>query len=92
MLADWRTAPIDARLRAMLGFLEKMTLRPTELGPPDAAAVRAAGVSDEQMKNAIHVTALFNMIDRIADALEFHIPDAAGFQAGARMLLKRGYA
>ena len=36
--ADWRTAPIDERLRAMLGFIEKLTLRPDELGPADAEA------------------------------------------------------
>ena len=53
--ADWRTAPIDERLRAMLGFIEKLTLRPDELGPEDADAVRAAGVSDEAMVDAIHV-------------------------------------
>ena len=35
VLTDWRTAPIDARLRATLGFLEKLTLAPTEVRPAD---------------------------------------------------------
>ena len=52
----------------MLGFLEKLTLRPEELGPTDADAVRATGVSDEAMVDAIHVAALFNMIVRLADS------------------------
>ena len=59
----------------MLGFLEKLTLRPEELGPADADAVRAAGVSDEAMVDAIHVAALFNMIVRLADSLGWDVPD-----------------
>ncbi len=31
----------------MLGFIETLTLHPDRLGPADADAVRAAGVSDE---------------------------------------------
>ena len=59
----------------MLGFLEKLTLRPEELGPEDADAVRAAGVSDEAMVDAIHVAALFNMIVRMADSLGWDVPE-----------------
>jgi len=33
VLRDWRTAPLDPKLRATLGFLEKLTLAPTEVGP-----------------------------------------------------------
>ncbi len=91
MLADWRTAPIDERLRATLGFLAKLTLEPDEIGPADAEAVRAAGVSDEALADAIHVCALFNTIDRIADALSFHVPPAELLERGAPAFLKRGY-
>jgi alkylhydroperoxidase family enzyme len=63
--ADWRTAPIDEKLRVTLGFVEKLTLRPDELTRADADAVRAAGVSDEALVDAIHVAALFNMIVRL---------------------------
>src|SRR2546422_7850830 len=30
VLRDWRTAPLDPKLRATLGFLEKLTLAPTD--------------------------------------------------------------
>lgn len=83
--------PIGDGLRAMLGFLEILTLRPDELGPSDAGAVRAAGVSDQAMVDAVHVAAAFNTIDRIADATGFRVPTAESFQRGARMLLERGY-
>jgi hypothetical protein len=89
---DWRTAPVDRRLRATLGFLEKLTLRPGELTSADADAVRATGVRDEALVDAIHVAALFNMIVRVADALAFEVPPPASFRARAEAMLSGGYA
>jgi uncharacterized peroxidase-related enzyme len=90
-LHDWRTAPIDARLRAMLGFLEKLTLTPDLLAATDARQLRDAGLSDSAIEDAIHVCALFSVYDRLADSLEFAIPDDKGFAQSATVLLKRGY-
>jgi len=89
---DWRTAPISEPLRAMLGFIEKLTLRPAELTRADADAVRAAGVSDEAIVDAIHVAALFNMIVRLADALGWDVPPFEAFYARADGMLASGYA
>lgn len=91
VLADYRTAAIDEKLRATLGFLEKLTLTPLALGPDDAKAVRAAGVSDEAIRDAILVCSLFNTIDRIADALGFVPNDARGLRWVQRILLGLGY-
>ena len=91
MLNDWRTAPIDAKLRATLGFLEKLTLRPAEVGPADVAPLRALGLSDAAIEDAIHACVLFNIYDRMADALQFHLPGPAGYAASGRSLMKRGY-
>jgi alkylhydroperoxidase family enzyme len=91
VLADWRTAPVLDGLRATLGFLETLTLRPEELGPADAAAVRAAGVSDAALADAIHVCALFNTIDRIADALAFRVPPREESERIAPRFFARGY-
>lgn len=92
MLDDWRTAPIDEPLRAMLGFLEKLTLHPDAIGPADVAPLRALGLGDPQIADAIHVAAIFNVIDRIADAFEFHVPTDDQQRTAGRGLLKRGYA
>ena len=92
MLDDWRTAPVGDSLRATLGFLEKLTLEPDALEPADAVAVRAAGVSDDALLDAIAVAALFNMIDRIADALGFDVPPPEAFAARADRMLATGYA
>jgi uncharacterized peroxidase-related enzyme len=92
VLADYRTAPIPEKLRATLAFLEKLTLRPDEVGPDDVAPLRAAGLSDEEIEDAIHVCALFNLINRVADSLGFELANAEGYQISARMLLTKGYA
>ena len=91
-LDDWRAAPIDYRLRATLGFLEKLTLEPDALGPEDADAVREVGVSDDALLDAIAVAALFNVIDRVADALGFDVPPPEAFAARAGRMLATGYA
>ena len=75
----------------MLGFIEKLTLRPDELGRADAEAVRAAGVSDPAIVDAIHVAALFNMIVRMADSLEFEVPPYESFLGRAETMLTEGY-
>ncbi len=76
----------------MLGFLEKLTLRPAELSREDADAVRAAGVSDDAIVDAIHVAALFNMIVRMADALGWDVPPYESSLARAQAMLESGYA
>ena len=90
-LADWRTAPFDERMRATLGFLERLTLEPDAVGPGDVERVRAAGVSDEALADAIRVCALFNTIDRIADALGFDVPPDEYFALRAQPFLEGGY-
>jgi uncharacterized peroxidase-related enzyme len=92
VLDNWRTAPVEPKLRAMLGFLEKLTLQPDTLSADDIRTLRAAGLSDVAIEDAIHSCVLFNIYDRLADAFEFDIPDRAAFARSAASLLSRGYA
>jgi alkylhydroperoxidase family enzyme len=91
VLDDWRTAPIDEKLRVTLGLLEKVTLIPGEVGPGDIAPLRAAQISEQAIEDALVVCALFNIIDRMADALDVAIPSAEGFARTAERLLEQGY-
>jgi alkylhydroperoxidase family enzyme len=91
VLDDYRTAPIGARLRAMLAFLEKLTLRPHELDESDAAALRESGVDEAAAQSAIYVAFVFNAMDRLADAFDFRVNDARGLRWVARILLRIGY-
>ncbi|MBZ2199049.1 carboxymuconolactone decarboxylase family protein [Occultella gossypii] len=90
-LADYRTAPISEPLRATLAFLETMTLRPGDLAASDAKDAMDAGVSRTQLADAAAVAAVFNIITRYADALDFTVPTNAEFDRAAAMLLRRGY-
>ena len=66
MLDDYESAPIDARLRETLRFLDVMTLEPGKL---DASRALDAGVSREALRDAANVAAAFSVITRFADAI-----------------------
>jgi uncharacterized peroxidase-related enzyme len=91
-LADYRSASISEGLKATLAFMEVMTLRPMELTAENAKPVLNAGISFEALSDAIAVGAIFNIVTRYADALDFALPTANEFERAASMLLKRGYA
>ena len=79
------------KLEAMLGFLEKLTLRPEDVGPADARGVLEAGVSEQAFVDALYVQAMFQFITRCADAFRFHVPPDAAFRSSAKSLLRFGY-
>lgn len=81
MLADFESAPISERLRAVLAFLKQVTLHPEQVQSTHVLRARQAGVSDAALTDALYVAALFNTIDRIADALNFSLqgPDGSWY-------------
>jgi alkylhydroperoxidase family enzyme len=89
--ADWRTAPVRPELRAALGFVEKQTLRPDDLSPADADAAYAEGVSQEALRDAATVAALFNMIVRLADSFGWAVPEWDRLLERAPAMLAGGY-
>jgi alkylhydroperoxidase family enzyme len=91
VLEDYRTAPIDEKLRAMLGLLETFTLRPDELTAADVRAVLATGVSREAIRDAFYVAFLFNTYDRLADTLGWELPEDRYYPKAGKFLLKQGY-
>lgn len=91
ILDDYRTAPIDEKLRAMLGLLEVVTLRPGEIGPGDIRAALDAGVTRDAIRDAFYVAFLFNTYDRLADTLGWELPEERYYAKAGQFLLKRGY-
>ena len=59
--------------------------------PADVRAIRAEGVSDQAISDAMHVCFGFNLIDRLADAFGWHVQTAEEFGKDASFLLKKGY-
>ena len=92
VLDNYRTAPIDEKLRAMLGLLEIFTLHPEQLGPSDVRAVLDTGVTREAIRDAFYVAFLFNVYDRLADTLGWELPRQSYYAKAGQFLLKKGYS
>ena len=94
MLDEDATAPIDAKLRATLRLLRKMTLDHRNLDVEDVRAVLAAGVSRAAINDALEVAFLFNVYDRLADSMGWDVPAAGSgyYQVAAGRLIQRGYS
>jgi len=90
VLSDLETAPIGEPLRATLRMLGKLT-RERTVGADDMRAVLAAGVSPQQIEDALSVALAFNTMNRLADAFGFSVPGPRAFEAGAKFLLAYGY-
>jgi uncharacterized peroxidase-related enzyme len=90
ILADLDTAPIDEPLRATLRLLGKLT-RDHTIDADDIRAVLAAGVSSQQIEDALAVCLAFDITTRLANAFDFAMATPDAMDAGARHLLKRGY-
>lgn len=59
--------------------------------PDDMRAVLATGVTKQQIVDALAVCFAFNVITRLADTFAFYVGPRSHFDAGAKMLLSRGY-
>lgn len=89
--ANLDSAPVSQHVKAALRLIEIFTLRPEQFGPADILATRADGLSDEAVTDALHVSTLFNVIDRLADSFDWALPGRGGFKPAARAILKVGY-
>lgn len=90
VLSDLETAPIPEPLRATLRLLRKLTREGT-VTPEDMRAALGAGATRAQIEDALAVCFSFNVTNRLADAFGFSMLDPEGFDAGAKVLLSRGY-
>jgi uncharacterized peroxidase-related enzyme len=89
-LSDIDAAPIEEPLRATLRMLVKLT-REQVVQTDDMRAVLSAGVSREQIQDALAVAFAFNVVNRLADAFGFSLPTPEAIESGAKYLLARGY-
>ncbi|MCR9067642.1 MAG: peroxidase-related enzyme [Rhodobacteraceae bacterium] len=75
LVMNYRVAPLEPRQRAMLDFAWKLTTAPWEVDEPDRAALRAAGLSQEEIFDLADVIGFFNMSNRFAIASDM-MPNA----------------
>jgi uncharacterized peroxidase-related enzyme len=90
VLSDIETASIEEPLRATLRMLRKLT-REHAVTADDIRAVLAAGVSREQIEDALAVCFTFNTVDRLSRTFGWFVAGPKAFEAGAKFLLARGY-
>ena len=64
-----KTTLIDDRTKAILRFSEKVTRHAYKVTEADIQTLKEHGYTDEDVLEATEVIALFNFLDRIADAL-----------------------
>ena len=66
---DFRTAPISEQNKVMLEYVVKVTRDATQCSPEDHEKLRAVGFDDRGILQITLITAWFNYINRVADAL-----------------------
>lgn len=66
---DWRAVDLSPADRAMLGFVEMVTRDPRQVQPETLADLRRHGFDDRAILQITAITAWFNYINRMADAL-----------------------
>ena len=91
VLTDFDNAPISPSDRALYAFVRKMVHDSLSIGDADAAAVRAAGWTDEALYDAITVVALFQFYNAWIDATGVHDMPAAGYAMSGQRLATQGY-
>ncbi len=66
---NWKSAPITDAERAMLDYVEKLTLRPASVGRDDLENLRTHGFDDTAILQINLIASFFNYINRVADGL-----------------------
>jgi uncharacterized peroxidase-related enzyme len=90
---DPATAPISAKLRALLGIAAKVREDGRSVTEDDIATAREQGASDLEIHDAVLIAAAFCMYNRYVDGLGTWAPtDPAVYEASARRLVEHGYA
>ena len=70
MALNYRVAKLDARQRAMLDFTWKLTTAPNLVEDADRDALRAAGLSNDDIFDLSETVAFFNLSNRMASATD----------------------
>ena len=76
--SDYRTAPISGAERAMLDYCVAVTQDATRVTRADIDALRTHGFDDRAILQITLITAWFNYINRVADALGVGRDDPSG--------------
>jgi uncharacterized peroxidase-related enzyme len=82
---------VRPEVAAVLPLLEKATRHPEEVGRSDVDAVRASGVPDEAIADALYVNLIFNVMNRLANAFDFAWDSDEHARLGAQVIHRINY-
>ena len=74
VMHDYTKADLDPQTRGMLDYTKKLTRDPASVQKSDVEALRALGLSDEQILSVVLITCQFNFMTRLADGLGVEVP------------------
>jgi uncharacterized peroxidase-related enzyme len=90
--ADPASAPLSAKLKALLRIAAAVQQSGLAVTADDVAAARAAGATDLEIHDTVLIAALFCMFNRYVDGLATVAPeDPERYAAGAQRLITQGY-
>jgi uncharacterized peroxidase-related enzyme len=90
--ADLASAPVSAKLGALLRIAAAVQRSGKDVGPADVAAAREAGATDLEIHDTVLIAAAFCLFNRYVDGLATTVPDdPAGYAAMAELIVSTGY-
>jgi uncharacterized peroxidase-related enzyme len=75
---DYTQAALSVADRAMLDYVNKLTLTPAAVSRKDVQALRDAGFDDWAILDIAQITAYFAFVNRTADGLGVAVEDSWG--------------
>lgn len=92
VLADYRAAPVTARMRALLAIAAKVQQGGRSVTEGDVRAARDEGATDREIHDTVLIAAAFCMYNRYVDGLATRAPgDPAAYDEIGRRLAAEGY-
>jgi uncharacterized peroxidase-related enzyme len=82
---------VTGKARAMLGFLEKLTMTPQQVSQADIQKLREAKISDEAIRDGVYICALFATFNRIVFSTGVEPMTPKQLQALSFIMVKFGY-
>ena len=78
IMHDYGSADFDDETLAIVEFVEKLTLEPSEMTEGDVQKLRQVELEDKQILSVVLIASMFAFMNRLADGLGVEIEDQKG--------------
>jgi uncharacterized peroxidase-related enzyme len=73
LMVNWRRAELSPRERALAGFAARLTTHPAQAEESHLEELRAAGLSEMEILEAVQIVAIYNFTNRLNSGLGLRI-------------------